>query len=57
MKSFAEKLKAVGAQVVINQKGIEDTAAHYLNKQGIFAVKSVTKSDLENCKSMWCNDR
>ncbi|MBN2155711.1 MAG: thermosome subunit [Candidatus Lokiarchaeota archaeon] len=47
MKKFADKLKEMGVQVVINQKGIEDTAAHYLNKAGIFAVKSVTKSDLE----------
>ncbi len=47
MKGFAEKLKEYGVNVVVNQKGIEDTAAHYLNKAGILAVKSVTKSDLE----------
>jgi thermosome len=47
MKKFADHLKELGVQVVINQKGIEDTAAHYLNKNGILAVKSVTKSDLE----------
>ncbi|MBD3352198.1 MAG: thermosome subunit [Candidatus Lokiarchaeota archaeon] len=47
MKHYADRLKEIGAQVVINQKGIEDTAAHYLNKAGILAVKSVTKSDLE----------
>jgi thermosome len=47
MKAFADHLKAVGANVVINQKGIEETAAHYLNKEGIFAIKSVTKSDLD----------
>jgi thermosome len=47
MKHFADKLKEMGVNVVINQKGIEDTAAHYLNKAGILAIKSVTKSDLE----------
>ncbi|MHA1453547.1 MAG: thermosome subunit beta [Promethearchaeota archaeon] len=47
MKKYATKLKELGVQVVINQKGVEDTAAHYLNKEGILAVKSVTKSDLE----------
>lgn len=47
LRHFADKLKEVGANVVINQKGIEDTASHFLNKYGIVAVKSVTKSDLE----------
>ncbi|MHA1339415.1 MAG: thermosome subunit beta [Promethearchaeota archaeon] len=47
MKKFADKLKEIGTNVVVNQKGIEDTAAHYLYKAGILAVKSVTKSDLE----------
>jgi len=47
MKKFADKLKEVGVNVVVNQKGIEDMAAHYLYKAGIFAIKSVTKSDLE----------
>jgi thermosome len=47
MKKYADKLKELGVQAVINQKGIEDTAAHYLNKAGIFAIKSVTKSDIE----------
>ncbi|MHA1618114.1 MAG: thermosome subunit beta [Promethearchaeota archaeon] len=50
LKHFADKLKEVGANVVINQKGIEDTASHFLNKYGITAVKSVTKSDLEKIK-------
>jgi len=46
IKNFADKLKAIGANVIINQKGIEDTASHFLQKYGIVAVKSVTKSDL-----------
>ncbi len=50
LRHYADKLKEVGANVVINQKGIEDTASHFLNKFGITAVKSVTKSDLEKLK-------
>lgn len=48
LKRFADKLKAVGANFAVTQKGIDDTAAHYLNKYGICAIKSVTKTDLEN---------
>ncbi len=50
LKHFADKLKEVGANVVVNQKGIDDTASHYLQKLGIVAIKSVTKSDLEKLK-------
>lgn len=50
LKHFADKLKEVGANVVVNQKGIDDTASHFLQKNGIIAVKSVTKSDLEKLK-------
>jgi chaperonin GroEL (HSP60 family) len=50
LKHFAEKLKEVGANVVFNQKGIDDTASHFLQKYGIIAIKSVTKSDLEKLK-------
>lgn len=48
LKHFADKMKELGATFVVSQKGIDDTCAHYLNKYGITAVKSVTKSDLEN---------
>lgn len=47
LKHFADKLKAIGANVVVNQKGIDDTASHFLQKAGITAIKSVTKTDLE----------
>ncbi|MHA1796148.1 MAG: thermosome subunit beta, partial [Promethearchaeota archaeon] len=50
LRHFADKLKEAGANVVINQKGIEDTASHFLNKYGIVAIKSVTKSDLEKLR-------
>jgi len=48
LKHFADKMKELGVTFVVSQKGIDDTCAHYLNKYGITAVKSVTKSDLEN---------
>ncbi|UYP47768.1 Thermosome subunit alpha [Candidatus Lokiarchaeum ossiferum] len=46
LKNFATKLKAIGANVIINQKGIDDGASHFLQKEGIVAIKSVTKTDL-----------
>jgi chaperonin GroEL (HSP60 family) len=48
LKRFADKLQEVGANFVVNSKGIDDTAAHYLNKYGITAIKSVSKTDMEN---------
>jgi thermosome len=47
LKHFADKIQEVGANCVISQKGIDDTVAHFLNKYGIVAVKSVTKTDHE----------
>lgn len=43
-----EKVKNSGANVVICQKGIDDLAQHYLAKAGIYAVRRVKKSDLDN---------
>jgi thermosome len=45
---MADKIVASGATVVFCQKGIDDTAQHYLTKAGIFAVRRVKKSDIEN---------
>jgi len=50
LKHFAEKLHEIGATVVVNQKGIDDAVSHYLNQNGILAIKSVTKSDLEKLR-------
>jgi thermosome len=36
-----------GANVVFCQKGIDDTAQHYLAKQGVMAARRVKKSDME----------
>ncbi len=47
IKDMVEKIKAVGANVVFCQKGIDDLAQHYLAKAGIYAVRRVKKSDME----------
>ncbi|MFQ6136810.1 MAG: thermosome subunit alpha [Candidatus Hydrothermarchaeales archaeon] len=44
---MVEKIKVVGANVVICQKGIDELAQHYLAKAGIFAVRRAKKSDME----------
>ncbi len=46
--TMANKIVASGATAVFCQKGIDDTAQHYLTKAGIFAVRRVKKSDIEN---------
>ena len=46
--TMADKVIASGANVVFCQKGIDDTAQHYLTKAGILAVRRVKKSDMEN---------
>jgi len=46
--TMADKIVASGATVVFCQKGIDDTAQHYLTKAGIFAVRRIKKSDIEN---------
>jgi len=46
--ALAEKVINTGATVVFCGKGIDDVAQHYLAKAGIFAVRRVKKSDLEN---------
>jgi thermosome len=44
---MVDAIKAVGANVVVCQKGIDDVVLHYLAKQGIYAVKQVKESDLQ----------
>ena len=46
-KNMVEKVKKSGANVVLCQKGIDDMAQHYLAKEGIYAVRTVKKSDME----------
>jgi len=47
LRDMVEKITAVGANVVICQKGIDDVAQHYLAKKGIMAVRRVKRSDME----------
>jgi len=47
LKEMVDKIKEVGANVVICQKGIDDVAQHYLAKSGILAVRRVKQSDME----------
>ncbi|MFP3240551.1 MAG: thermosome subunit alpha [Caldivirga sp.] len=47
LKGYVDKLKEIGANVVITQKGIDETAQHFLAKAGIMAVRRVKRSDIE----------
>jgi len=47
MKEMVDKIKSAGANVVLCQKGIDDTTQHYLAKEGILAVRRIKKSDVE----------
>jgi len=47
MKEMVDKVKGSGANVVLCQKGIDDTTQHYLAKEGILAVRRIKKSDME----------
>lgn len=47
LKEMVDKIKAVGANVVFCQKGIDDIAQHYLAKAGILAARRIKQSDME----------
>ncbi|MEM3857710.1 MAG: thermosome subunit alpha [Thermoprotei archaeon] len=47
LKEMVEKLKKVGANVVICQKGIDDVAQHFLAKNGMLAARRAKRSDME----------
>ncbi len=47
LKGMVDKVKAVGANVVFCQKGIDDAAQFFMAKEGILAVRRVKKSDME----------
>jgi archaeal chaperonin len=46
LKAMVAKLKEVGANVIICQKGIDDIAQFYLAKAGIYGIRRVAQSDL-----------
>jgi len=47
LKEMVNKIAAVGANVVLCEKGIDDLAQHYLAKKGIAACRRIKRSDLE----------
>lgn len=47
LTDMVDKIAASGANVVFCQKGIDDTAQHFLAKKEIYAARRVKKSDLE----------
>jgi thermosome len=48
LKDMVDKVVAIGANVLICQKGLDDIAQHYLAKAGILAVRRVKESDMTN---------
>jgi thermosome len=47
LKNMVEKVKKSKANVLFCQKGIDDVAQYYLTKAGIYAVRRISKSDME----------
>ncbi|MGB9748808.1 MAG: thermosome subunit beta [Candidatus Woesearchaeota archaeon] len=47
LKEMVDKVVKTKANVVFCQKGIDDTAQYYLSKAGIYAVRRITRSDME----------
>lgn len=47
LKDMVDKIVQAQANVVLCQKGIDDTVQHYLAKAGILAARRVKKSDME----------
>jgi thermosome len=47
LRGMTDSIVKAGANVVLCEKGIDDMAIHFLSKAGIFAVKSVSSSDME----------
>jgi thermosome len=47
LRRFVDAVKNSGATVLFTQKGIDDLAQHFLAKENIFAVKSVSEKDMK----------
>jgi len=47
LKAMVDKLKSVGATVVLCQKGVDDLVQHYMAKQGMFGCRRLKETDLE----------
>lgn len=47
LRDMVAAIKNTGATVVFCQKGIDDLAQHFLNKEGIYAVRRIRESDMK----------
>jgi thermosome len=47
LKGMVEKITAVGANVLLCEKGIDDMAQHFLARKEILVVRRIKKSDME----------
>ncbi|MBN2052587.1 TCP-1/cpn60 chaperonin family protein [Candidatus Woesearchaeota archaeon] len=47
LRKMVDKIAGSGANVLITQKGIDDMAQHFLAKKGIYAIRRVSKTDME----------
>jgi thermosome len=47
LKDMVEKIKKAGTNVLVCQKSIDDTAQHFLAKEGILAVRRAKESDMD----------
>ncbi|MEM2921376.1 MAG: thermosome subunit beta, partial [Candidatus Bathyarchaeia archaeon] len=47
LKNMVDRILKTGANVVLCQRGIDDTAQHFLAKAGILAVRRIKASDME----------
>jgi len=47
LKEMTQKILASGANVVFCQRGIDDVAQYYLAKNNIYALRRISKSDIE----------
>ncbi len=47
LRDMVDKVKKVGANVVLCQKGIDDVAQHFMTQEGIVAVRRIKESDME----------
>lgn len=47
LKDYVDAIHSSGANVVFCQKGVDETAQHFLSKYGIMAIRRVKHSDME----------
>jgi len=48
LREKVDLIKMSGANVVFVQKGIDDLVQHYLAREGIYAVRRIPRSDMQN---------